>query len=117
MRRKCAEKWHNGDWFLHHGNAPAHTTLRVQQFLAKNKMVVVSHPPYLPDLTLCDFFLFPRMKKELKGRRFADVAEVQRESLLACDSIPTEDFRKCFQQWEQRCNRCIQSQGEYFEGD
>jgi hypothetical protein len=56
------------------------------------------------------------MKQELKGS-FADVAEVQQESLAAFDSIPVEDFRKCFQQWQRRWDRCIQSQGEYFEGD
>ena len=34
----------------------ADTALSVQQFLAKNKMVVVSHPLYSPDLASCDFF-------------------------------------------------------------
>jgi hypothetical protein len=33
-----------------------------------------------------------------KGRRFADVAEVQRESLAVLDSISVEDFRQRFQQ-------------------
>jgi hypothetical protein len=57
------------------------------------------------------------MKKELKGRHFAEVAEVQRESLAALDSIPIEDFRKCSQEWEQHWDHCIQSQAKYFEGD
>jgi len=56
------------------------------------------------------------MKQDLKGRQFAG-AEVQQESLTALDSISIEDFRQCFQQREQLWDRCIQSQGEYFEGD
>jgi len=56
------------------------------------------------------------MKQDLKGRHFAD-AEVQQESLVALDSISVEDFRQRFQQREQHWDRCIQSQGEYFEGD
>jgi hypothetical protein len=52
------------------------------------------------------------MQQVLQGRRFAKVAEVQRESLAALDSISVEDFRKCSQQWKQRWDRCIQSQGE-----
>jgi len=32
-----------------------------------------------------------------KGRHFADVAEVYRESLAALDSIFVEDIRQCFQ--------------------
>jgi hypothetical protein len=31
--------------------------LSIQQFLAKNKMVVVSHHPYSPDLAPCGFFV------------------------------------------------------------
>jgi hypothetical protein len=57
------------------------------------------------------------MKQVLKGRRFADVAETQRESLVALDSISVEDFRQCFQQWEHCRDRYIQSQGQYFGGE
>jgi len=48
--KKRPEMWSSGDWFLHHDNAPAHTALSVQQFLAKNNMTVIPHPPYSPDL-------------------------------------------------------------------
>jgi len=55
--------------------------------------------------------------QHLKGRQFADIAEVRRESLASLDSISVEDFRQCFQHWEQCWDCCIQSQGECFEGD
>ena len=58
-------------------NAPAHTVLSVQQFLTKNAMIPMSHPPYLPDLALGNFFLFPHMKNVLKGKNFANVEEVK----------------------------------------
>ena len=29
---------------------------------------VLEHSPYSPDLVPCDFFLFPRLKKNLAGR-------------------------------------------------
>jgi len=45
-----------------------------------------------------------------KGGRFADVTEVQRESLAAPDSTAVEDFRQRFQQWDWRWDRCIKSQ-------
>jgi len=54
----------------------------------------------------------------LKWKHFANVAEIQRESLAALHSISVEDFRQCFQQWEHCRDRCIQSLGgQYFEGD
>ena len=56
LRRRDPTKWQSGEWFLHHDNDPANTALSIQQFLAKNKMVVVSHHPYLPDHAPCDYF-------------------------------------------------------------
>jgi len=35
VRRKRPEKWRDGDWILHHDNAPAHTSHFMQRFLAK----------------------------------------------------------------------------------
>ena len=35
----------SGEWLLHHDNAPAHTAFSVRQFLTKNGMTTVSHPP------------------------------------------------------------------------
>jgi hypothetical protein len=50
--------------------------LLVQRFLATKIMAVVPHPPYSPDLAPWEFFLFPKMKSTLKGRRFQDVTEI-----------------------------------------
>jgi hypothetical protein len=35
VRRKSLELWQNGEWWLHHDNAPAHKALSVKQFLTK----------------------------------------------------------------------------------
>src|SRR5215813_4614297 len=47
VRRKRPELWKKKDWFLHHNNAPAHTSLLVKAYLAKNRMATV---PVLPIL-------------------------------------------------------------------
>jgi hypothetical protein len=31
---KCPDKQHTGDWFYHHNNVSAHSSLSVQQFLS-----------------------------------------------------------------------------------
>jgi len=74
--------------------------LSVQQFLAKNNMTVIPHPPYSPDLVPCDFFLFPRMKCQMKMKHFADVSETKKKMLEVLNNISTEEFQKRFQQWE-----------------
>ena len=61
VRRKRREKWRDGDWILHHDNAPTHTSHLVQQFLAKHGTARLQQPPYSADLATCDFFLFPRL--------------------------------------------------------
>jgi hypothetical protein len=43
-------------------------------------MAVILHPPYSPDLAPCDFFLFPKIKLKLKGRRFDTNEEIQAKS-------------------------------------
>ena len=51
-------------------NAPAHTSAIVTAFLKKEKITVLPHPPYSPDLAPCDFFLFPKLKAFLAGRKY-----------------------------------------------
>jgi transposase len=112
VRRKRPERWRNQDWLLHHDNAPAHTALSVQRFLAAKNMAMVPHPPYSPDLAPCDFSLFPRMKLKLKYRRFQDVTEIPEQSLTFLHAIPKSQFQRCFQQWQKRWTRCINSEGD-----
>jgi transposase len=58
---------------FHHDNAPAQPPLSVREFLATKQITVLEHSPYSPDLAPSDFFLFPKMKKTLKGRHFVDI--------------------------------------------
>jgi hypothetical protein len=38
-------------------------------FLAKHHITQVCQPPYSPDLALCDFWFFPKLKSPLKVRK------------------------------------------------
>jgi len=75
VRRKRPEAWTNKTWTLHHDNAPAHASLLIREFLAKQETIVVTQPPYSPDLAPENFFLFPELKSTLKGRRFQTIEE------------------------------------------
>jgi hypothetical protein len=35
--------------------------------MAKKSITKMDHPPYSPDSAPCDFWLFPKLKKALKG--------------------------------------------------
>ena len=43
----------------------------------KHQITQVTQPPYSPDLAPCDFWLVPKVKSPLKGRRFQTVDEIQ----------------------------------------
>ena len=55
---------------LLHDIAPAHKSATVQEYLKETGLDVLDHPPYSPDLSLCDFWLFPRLKEMLTGHLF-----------------------------------------------
>jgi hypothetical protein len=84
--------------------------------LAKHSVPVVPHPPYSPDFAPCDFFLFPRLKSTLKGKRFQDFAEIQLNTTRQLKAIPKQVYQTCIEKWKDRWNRCIQSGGSNFEG-
>jgi len=116
-RRKRPDLWRNNSWQLHHDNAPAHTSLLVREFLAKNNTVMMPQPPYSPDLAPCDFFFFPKIKRTLKGRRFASIDEIKSASLKELKTISKTEFQSCIEEWKKRWHKCVISNGDYIEGD
>jgi len=104
-------------WMLHHDNAPCHTAVSINELLAKQSFPVVPQSPYLPDLSPCDFRLFPRLKNHLKGRHFGTLHNIQKSVTDELKGIPAEAFQHCYEQWKQCLRHCVAAQGNYFEGD
>ena len=111
IRKKRPELWKNNSWLLHHDNAPAHSSLLVRNFLAKNNTVIMPQPPYSPDLAPSDFFLFPRLKRPMKGPRFATIEEIKTESLRELKDIPKSAYQKCFEDWKKTLAQVYYIQG------
>jgi hypothetical protein len=87
-----------------------------QQFLAKHKMAVNPHPPFSHDLAPCDFFLFPKMKLKLKGRRFDTNEEIQVESQRVLDT-DRKGLPESVPKMEETVGPVLRAGGNYFEGD
>ena len=101
---------------LQHDNAPSHSSFLVRE-LAEHATNVLPQPPYSPDLAPSDFFLFPKLKSELKGCRFESIEAIKTNSLAHLRSIPKTAFQECLRTLKKRWQQCIQSRGEYFEGN
>ena len=109
--------WADNSWFLYHDNAPSHTALVLRDHFAKNSTHIVPKPPYSPDLAPCDFCLFLKLKRLLRGHRFDTIEETQAESKKALKAIPEIEFNKCFDDWKKRWHKCIISGWDYFQED
>ena len=73
----------------------------------------VPHPPYSPDLTTCDFWLFPK----LRGCRFETIGEMKEAMTKVIDTLTQEEFHGAFQKLLERYNNCIAAGGDCFEWD
>ncbi len=101
---------------LHHDNAPAHRALMNRAALNEAGVQLLRHPPYSPDLAPSDFWLFPRVKQVLRGRRFQNLAQLEDAVVMVLCSIPAAEFAEAFQDLRRRWEKCIAHAGEYFEG-
>lgn len=117
IRRSRRDLWENNRWILHHDNAPAHNALSIRQFLAEKQITTLEHPPYSPDLAPCDFWLFPKVKSVLKGSHFEGVEDIQEHVTNTLRAIKKEEFKGCFEAWKGRIQKCVDFEGEYFEGE
>ena len=101
---------------LLHVNASSHKCEVVRSFLASEKVKVLNHPPYSPDLSPSDFLLFPMLKKMLSGNKYTSRSSVGSAIYQRLQQIPEEDYLSAFRDWVKRLQKCVSVKGEYFEG-
>ena len=71
--------------------------MSVREFLATKQITVLEHPAYSPDVAPSDFFLFPKIRKILKGRHFDDIDDIWSNTTAALMAIPQNQFQNCFE--------------------
>ena len=96
-------------------NATPHKTKKVNEFLLKKQTCVINNPPYSPDLSPCDYFLFPKLKTKMKGAYYDDIPAIQAAVNEVLKKIPINDIKKSMHALVDRSKRCIESNGTYFE--
>ena len=73
----------------------------------------VPQPLSSPDLSPCDFWLFPK----LRGCRYETIEEMKEAVTKVIDTLTQKDFHGAFQMLLERYNKCIAAGVDYFEGD
>lgn len=100
---------------LHHDNASSHTANATTEFLSTQNVNLIGHPPYSPDLAPNDFFLFPNIKKKMRGQLFPSPEEAVNAFKNHVLEVPDSEWQNCFENWFKRMKKCIEHHGEYFE--
>ncbi|RUS77343.1 hypothetical protein EGW08_014897 [Elysia chlorotica] len=103
------------DVVIQHDNARPHTSRQTQCALQQLELPTIPHPTYSPDLAPSDFFLFPLLKKHLKGNHYETDAEVEADVLSWCRSQTPEFFADGMRKLVQRWRLCIERDGDYVE--
>ena len=114
IRRVRLGMCESGDWFLLQDNALSHNATIVKQFLAQQKVTVLDHSPYSPDLAPADYFLFPKVKSHLKRPLFDSISEIQKAVTSTLNTIAKDEFYKGIQKLYDR-QICVQLEGMYVE--
>ena len=69
----------------------------------------VPHPPYSPDFTPCDFWLFPKFR----GCRYETIEEIKEVVTKVIDILTQDDFHGAFQELLEQYNKCIATGEDY----
>jgi len=52
----------------------------------------------------------------MKGKRFESIQDIEAATTAQLKTLTKEDFQNCFRKWQERWDKCVRSEGEYFEG-
>jgi hypothetical protein len=107
--RKLRPLWQQKNWLLHHDNVSSNTSFFIGEFLTKNNMTVVPHPP--------NFSLFFQLKIKLKCRPFDTTEVIESELQMMLNTLTEHDFHNAFKKLQKCWEWCICMEGGYFGGD
>ena len=77
----------------------------------------VPQPPYCSDVAPSDFWLFPKLKENLRGCRYETIEEMKEAVAKVIDMLTQDDFYGAFQKLLEWYNKWIEAGWDYFEGN
>jgi GTP cyclohydrolase I len=76
---------------------------------------VLPHPPYSPDLTPSDYYLFSIVKNQIRGQLYETNEALQTAVRQCLRAAGTEFYRKRILKLPERWEKCVQRDGDYVE--
>ena len=81
----------------------------------RNGYELIPHPAYSHDLAPSDFFLFPNLKKDIRGLHFRSDEEVVTAVEEWVNGKDPDSFSSGLMALEHRWSKCITLEGNYIE--
>ena len=81
----------------------------------RNGYELIPHPAYLPDLAPNNFFLFPNLKKDIRGLHFQSDEEVVTAVEEWVNGKDPDFFSSGLMALEHCWSKCITLEGNYIE--
>ena len=100
---------------LQHDNARPHTSRQTQDALRQMELTTLPHPAYSPDLAPSVYYLFPQLKKYLKGHHYDNDEEVIADVRRWCRGQSSEFFADGVRKLVKRWRLCVDRDGDYVE--
>ena len=100
---------------LHHDNTPSHSSRFVLDTIKELDIEILPHPPYSPDLAICDFWLFPNLKNKLRGEKYESREELRRAVDRYLWDMSRDGLHHVFRAWVEWWDKCKLCKGHYFE--
>jgi hypothetical protein len=94
---------------VHADNTRAHTAQKCRAFCEENGLRVAPHPPYSPDLTPSNVFLFGYVKERLKVMVFPSYEELLDAIGEVVTGIESETLTLVFEHWMEDWNGCLRT--------
>ena len=101
--------------FLQQNNARVPTCKVAMDAVERNGYQLIPHPAYSPDLAPSDFFLFPYLKKDIRGLHFRSDEDVVTAVEEWVNGKDPDFFNSGLMALDYCWSKCITLEGNYIE--
>ena len=102
-------------FILHQDNAVGNRAESTQLEISFLGFDILEHPPYSPDLTPMDFWVFPELKASLLEIRFDSAEELTKQTQIIVSSLTEDWYMETYTKWMSRHKKCVDIAGDYVE--
>ena len=85
------------DLIIHHDNASSQKATQTMEYFDGQRIKLMGHPAYSSDLSPCNFWLFPKIKGQLRRKNFQDINKLHAAVQEQMEGLRKEGFYQCFE--------------------